>query len=69
MDQKHTFCPNAAKNKLDFRILTTLKKKKKEKKNPQLLKTKGAAPKGHLLLPLLFLESKRCMRNEVGTFK
>ena len=28
---------------------------------------KQAAPKGHPLLPLLFLGSKRCLHNEVGT--
>ena len=78
MKQKRTFCPNAAKNKLDLRILSKknqnfnlrphgLKKKKTEKKTLQLLKSKGAASEGHLLLPLLFLENKRCMHKEVGT--
>ena len=39
------------------------------KKNLKLLKTKGAAPQGHLSLPLLFLENKSCMHDELGTCK
>ena len=32
--------------------------------NIQALKAKPPAPKAHSLLPLLFLENKRCMHNE-----
>ena len=37
------------------------------KENIYLPKTKWAAPKGHPLLPLLFLKNKRCIHSKVGS--
>ena len=37
------------------------------KKNLLKERTKRHSPKGRLLLSLLFLETKECMHNEVGT--
>ena len=37
------------------------------RQNIYLPKTKRAAPKGHPLLPLMFLENKRCIHSKVGT--
>ena len=37
-----------------------------QRQNIYLPKTKRAAPKGHPLLPLLFLENKRCIHSKVG---
>lgn len=39
------------------------------KKSLWLLKTKQAAPKGHLFFLLLFFENKRCMHNVIGSWK
>ena len=36
-------------------------------KNLLLQETKWTVPKGHLLLPLLFLQNKRCVHNEGGS--
>lgn len=58
-----------AKKKLDFvfRAQNRHFYIRPRRQNIYLPKTKRAGPEGHPLLPLLFLEKKRCMHSKVGT--
>ena len=70
IDQRRTFCPNAAKNNRisvfwvkNQRFNLWPQRHKKEKKNLLTPENENrAAPNGHPLLPLLFLENKRCLQ-------